>query len=92
MDILSIVFDHHHLFSLEHYLGNELKRAFSEYQMNLSKQHAHALDRRLSVLYVTMSDLREKLEITVQQKEREIQVRIDKAVPVPNKHVCWLKY
>ena len=74
VDVLTIAFNHHHYFSLEHYLSNRLREKFTVYQQILSRRQKLNLERRLKVLNETLSELREKLEITVQQKEREFQV------------------
>ncbi len=69
-----MVFDHHHLFSLEHYLANQLTEKYSRYQQAISRQAKLSLDRRLQSLYVAVEDLREKLSICVQKQERDFQV------------------
>ena len=37
VDIASVVFEHHHLFSLEHYLANRLTEKYSKYQQTISR-------------------------------------------------------
>ena len=75
VDLNSIVFDHHHLFSLEHFLSVELTEAFVEYQGIVGRQKSLALERRLKVLYEAVDHLKEKLEICVQKAERDFQTR-----------------
>lgn len=74
IDVSSLVFEHHHLFSLEHYLSSRLTEVFDRYQQTLSKMKNLDLDHKLKVLYHAVDDLKEKLEICVQKNERDFQV------------------
>ena len=69
-----MLFDHHHLFSLEHYLANKLTERYSRYQQTLSRMAELNLERRLASLYAAVEDLKEKLAICVQKQERDFQV------------------
>ena len=37
VDIASVVFEHHHLFSLEHYLASRLTEKYTKYQQTISR-------------------------------------------------------
>jgi coiled-coil and C2 domain-containing protein 2A len=69
------VFDHHHLFSLEHFISNQLTEKYSKYQQTISRLTKLSLERRLTSLYAAVEDLREKLAICVQKQERDFQLR-----------------
>ena len=69
-----MVFDHHHLFSLEHYLANKLTEKYNRYQQTISRMAELNLERRLASLYAAVEDLKEKLIICVQKQERDFQV------------------
>ncbi len=75
VDVTSVVFDHHHLFSLEHYLSVRLTESFDSYQQALSRRRDLGLERRLKLLYDAVDELKEKLEICVQKAERDFQLR-----------------
>ena len=74
VDISTITFLHHHLFSLEHHLASRLTSAFTEYQRALARRRDLDLDRRLRVLYDAVDDLKEKLETCVKKNEKDFQV------------------
>ncbi len=74
VDVTSVVFDHHHLFSLEHHLVVRLSHHFDAYQRVVSRRRDLRQDRRLALLYDAVDELREKLEICVQKAERDFQV------------------
>ncbi|TRY71764.1 hypothetical protein TCAL_04776 [Tigriopus californicus] len=59
----------------DHYLASKLRERFADYQEILYRKAKLDLDRRIRVLYDAMTELKEKLEIAVQQKEREFQTR-----------------
>ncbi len=75
VDVASIVFDHHHLFSLEHHLAVRLTEGFAAYQKTLSRQLSLSVHRRLKLLYDAVDELRDKFEIYVQRAERDFQVK-----------------
>jgi hypothetical protein len=75
VDVASVVFDHHHLFSLEHHLASKLRSAFATYRQALARRTRLDLDRRIRLLDEATEELKEKLEICVQAAEREFQVR-----------------
>jgi len=82
IDVSSVAFEHHHLFSLEHHLASRLRTSFASYRLALARRRDLDLDRRLRLLEEATDDVREKLEICVQAAEREFQVRIEN-VPCP---------
>jgi len=76
VDVASIVFDHHHLFSLEHYWTSRLRCSYSVYRQALARRSRLDLDRRLRLLNEATDEVKEKLEICVQAAERDFQVCI----------------
>lgn len=57
VDVGSILFSHHHLFSLEHHLANKLVEKYNAYQSVRAAQASAALDNRLIVLYKAVAEL-----------------------------------
>ena len=68
IDLSSIVFDHHHLFSLEHFLSTKLAATYSSYSRLRLNIVAKDLDKRLEVLYQSSDELKAK-EWSVEEKE-----------------------
>ena len=57
VDVGSILFSHHHLFSLEHHLANKLVEKYNAYQTVRATQALAGLDNRLSILYKAVAEL-----------------------------------
>ncbi|XP_040568935.2 coiled-coil and C2 domain-containing protein 2A [Lepeophtheirus salmonis] len=57
LDIASIVFSHHHLFSIEHFLTKKIVEFYEEYKNNLTHRRDSAYDRKLEVLYATLDQI-----------------------------------
>lgn len=74
VDLSSIVFEHHHLFSLEHYLGSRLTEIFVAYSKVKASQSSKDLEKRLDVLYASVQELRDK-EPSWDETEREFHAR-----------------
>ena len=72
IDLSSIVFDHHHLFSLEHFLSTKLAATYSSYSKLRLNMVAKDLDKRLDVLYQSSDELKAKEWCT---EEKEFQER-----------------
>ena len=75
IDLSSLVFEHHHLFSLEHYLAQKVVNSYEKYQEILKRLDSLDLDRRLRMLYEAIDDLKEKLMVSVRKDERDFQAR-----------------
>ena len=58
IDLASIVFDHHHLFSLEHYLTRRLSEAYVIYGKTKVGQASKDLEKRLDILHKSVDDLK----------------------------------
>ncbi len=73
VDISSIVFDHHHLFSLEHYLATKLSEQYVAYSKVRSSQSNKDLDKRLGVLYQSIDELKANKDNWLDE-EKDFQV------------------
>ena len=62
IDIGSVVFNHHHLFSLEHYLVTKMIEIYNTYQTVRSIQSSKGLEQRLNVLYRSLEELKHKMD------------------------------
>ena len=51
IDVGSIAFTHHHLFSIEHHIATKLVEKYTSYQIVVTAQTTKGLDHRLAVLY-----------------------------------------
>ena len=71
VDLSSIVFEHHHLFSLEHYLTTKLGATFLAYSKINAAQVTKDLEKRLEVIYESVEELKAK-EVQVAALELEI--------------------
>ena len=72
IDLSSVVFDHHHLFSLEHYLTTKLSSTYLTYCKIKTSQASKDLEKRLEVIYQSLEDLKFK---EWNETEREFQAR-----------------
>jgi hypothetical protein len=75
VDLSSVVFDHHHLFSLDHYLSTKLSEKYIAYNKVKSGQASKDLDKRLEVLYQSVDALKTKQE-SWNENEKEFQVEV----------------
>ena len=75
IDVGSIIFSHHHLFSLEHYLANKLVEKYNIYQTAKLQQASASLDKRLAILYRAVDELQAKKMSHKSDEEKEFQVR-----------------
>ena len=73
VDLSSVIFEHHHLFSLEHYLSTKLAGTYLTYSKIKTSQISKDLDKRLDVIYQSLEELKGK-EHTWTDVEREFQV------------------
>ena len=62
IDLGSVVFNHHHLFSLEHHLVTKIIDIYNNYQTVRSIQSSKGLDQRLNVLYKSLEELKLKMD------------------------------
>ena len=74
VDLSSIVFEHHHLFSLEHYLTTKLGATFLAYSKINAAQVTKDLDKRLEVIYESVEELKAK-ESNWSEDERAFHAR-----------------
>ena len=74
IDLSSIVFEHHHLFSIEHYLTTKLTKTFLLYTKIKTAQVSKDLDKRLEVLYKSIEELKSK-EFNWAKEEMDFQFR-----------------
>ena len=74
VDLSSIVFEHHHLFSLEHYLTTKLGATFLAYSKIKAAQVTKDLDKRLEVIYESVEELKAK-ESNWSEDERAFHAR-----------------
>ena len=74
IDVGSIIFSHHHLFSLEHYLANKLVEKYNSYQTAKLQQASASLDKRLAILYRAVDELQAKKMSHKSDEEKEFQV------------------
>ena len=74
IDVGSIIFSHHHLFSLEHYLANKLVEKYNIYQTAKLQQASASLDKRLAILYRAVDELQAKKTTHKSDEEKEFQV------------------
>lgn len=75
VDLSSIVFEHHHLFSLEHYLTNKLSSTFLAYSKMKTSIASKDLDKRLDVIYQSIDDLKCKETHHWSIEEKNFQAR-----------------
>ena len=68
-----IIFQHHHLFSLEHHLSTRLVDAYHAYVKIRAIQASKNLDNRMNVLYRSLEELKSKKN-TWTEEEMEFQV------------------
>ena len=76
IDVGSIIFSHHHLFSLEHYLANKLVEKYNSYQTAKLQQASASLDKRLAILYRAVDELQAKKMSHKSDEEKEFQVTV----------------
>ena len=74
VDLSSIVFDHHHLFSLEHYLTRRLSESYIMYGKTKTSQATKDLEKRLEILHQSVEELRAK-QSSWNETEKEFQSR-----------------
>ena len=72
VDLASLVFRHHHLFSLEHYMTRRLMELYHEYSTRLRNNTVASLTSRLHTLYQETSKV-EELMITAKEDEIQFQ-------------------
>ena len=73
VDVGLIMFQHHHLFSLEHHLSTKLVDAYHAYTKIRSIQASKGLDNRINVLYRSLDELKSKKDSWTEE-EKEFQV------------------
>ena len=74
VDLSSLVFGHHHLFSLEHYLTTKLSATYLTYTRIKTAQLTKDLDKRLEVIYESVEELKSK-ESKWDEEEKEFHAR-----------------
>ena len=73
VDVGLIIFQHHHLFSLEHHLSTKLVDTYHAYMKIRAIQASKGLDNRINVLYRSLDELKSKKD-TWTEEEMEFQV------------------
>ena len=73
VDVGLIIFQHHHLFSLEHHLSTKLVDTYHAYTKIRSIQASKGLDNRINVLYRSLDELKSKKDNWTEE-EKEFQV------------------
>ena len=74
LDLCSILFEHHHLFSLEHYLTTKLSATYLTYNRIKTAQVTKDLDKRLEVIYASVEELKAK-ETNWDESEKDFHAR-----------------